>query len=155
MLRQHSIGPVMSEVSHLCWLYTEQRCWTRFVPEHRIFLCKPGTATPRQIVIWICFWVLSVFPPILVKLDHRLGDSNWLSGWQVLMWNCALIFECVVGHCVYFLQKFLETLSTSRLYILIYKTLYIQAGPFYSVFASHYRPWMFTSWQHCNISGGT
>ena len=67
------------------------------------------------------------------------------------MWNCALIFECVVGHCVYFLQKFLETLSTSRLYILIYKTLYIQAGPFYSVFASHYRPWMFTSWQHCNI----
>ena len=67
------------------------------------------------------------------------------------MWNCALIFECVVGHCVYFLQKFLETLSTSRLYILIYKTLYIQTGPFYSVFTSHYRPWMFTSWQHCNI----
>ena len=36
------------------------------------------------------------------------------------MWNCALIFECVVGHCVYFLQKFLETLSTSRLYIYSY-----------------------------------
>ena len=148
MPMQYSIGLVISEVSHHCWFYIQSRGVGLDLSQNTGF---SYVSLALLLLVRLLFGFASEFCLILVKLDHRLWDSNWLTGWQVLMWNCALIFECVVGHCVYFLQKFLETLFTSRLYILIYKTLYIQTGPFYSVFASHYRPWMFTSWQHCNI----